>query len=723
MHKNRFSQNISTLGLLAKCLYPLTTIAFAIFAGTFSHAATDIMQRGPFVVHSAEYQLPAKVDPEILDGVKTELWAKTYWPEPPNVSPSFSVPRPILFFLHGNHGTCGQGSAPRDDYGCEYTFSGQCPKNSVVVPNHLGYQYAAEQLASWGFVVVSINANLGITCGDGPDGDDGLIIARGRLVLKHIEKWIEWNSRGGAPKTLGPENQWIRRIDFSNVGLMGHSRGGEGMRAAYNLAISPKNSWKSRLPGLQIKGVFEIGSVDGMSSKVFDANGTSWVQLLPLCDGDVRSLEGRLPFERMLNAKDEANGHPKTLFEVWGANHNFFNTEWQVNDSLGCFQHDPIFKPSLFFSIEQQQVASAAMTAFFKAHLGPDAEPDLDQVFDPLFSLPGPIAQITNVHRDYSILTSDSGNLRLERFLDNKHIGRSGEKFLESNVNVEISEYTQPTFASVSWQKTNNPINHLFEIHWASPNRPQDLSSYSTLDFRVGPQVIQPIVQNPIDFTVTLSDSSGRRSAPLEIRKYVSLIHALHPSASLFQTARIPLANVVGIDLSKTIGIQFNFNHSESGQIQIADIRATSFLVAPNLSDFSQGSQTPSASTRPKVRSFFEGPDSEVMNQLSQIVSRANLVQIRLIEGKNLSETLDTEREQNLEVIVATEHGFPIMDALPVLRWGPVRFTHSRFVQTTKGMQLAFRLTREQYQSLDPNAELSVQYGKEFAWRVWRVFK
>src|SRR5204863_3527690 len=61
------------------------------------------------------------------------------------------------------------------------------------------------------------------------------------------------------------------KIDFTNVGLMGHSRGGQGVLAAYNLyrtpSIDPRATpaditWSSRIPGMNIKGIFEIAPTD-----------------------------------------------------------------------------------------------------------------------------------------------------------------------------------------------------------------------------------------------------------------------------------------------------------------------------------------------------------------------------------------------------------------------------------------------------------------------------
>ncbi|MEK7358289.1 MAG: hypothetical protein AAB250_17715, partial [Bdellovibrionota bacterium] len=240
--------------------------------------APDASIAGPFTVASGEYKFAPSVDPDILADVTTEMWAKVFWPT------DLTVKRPILYFLHGNHATCGQGSNPRNDFDCTYTNEGTCPAGMVVVPNHEGYNYLGLHLASLGYIVVSINANRGITCGSGMDADWGLNIARGRLVLRHIEEWSKWATTGGAPASLGlTPDAFIDHVDLSNVGLMGHSRGGEGVRAALALYREKASTWKTRIPGLEIRGIFEIGAVDGQAGRVLDADDTAWNQLLPMC--------------------------------------------------------------------------------------------------------------------------------------------------------------------------------------------------------------------------------------------------------------------------------------------------------------------------------------------------------------------------------------------------------------------------------------------------------
>ncbi|HTV24537.1 MAG TPA: kelch repeat-containing protein, partial [Polyangiaceae bacterium] len=204
-------------------------------------ASAELLDPAPVPVSTSEYQLPPRVDPSVTSRTFTELWASITRPTTLAAGRRY----PLLLFLHGNHGTCGTGQNPRRDYDCSYTTRGTCPDGFVVVPNHRGYDYAATALAARGFIVVSVNANRGITCGDGDEGDFGFNLARGRLLLRHLQQLAEWD-RGEAetPASLGVS--LMGKLDFNALGLMGHSRGGEGARAAYEQYREAGSPWPRR---------------------------------------------------------------------------------------------------------------------------------------------------------------------------------------------------------------------------------------------------------------------------------------------------------------------------------------------------------------------------------------------------------------------------------------------------------------------------------------------
>jgi len=225
-------------------------LSIALMSHALADTAPDATGAGPYPTATAEYRLPAEIDPNVIAGRFTEVWARVYWPDPlPDNSP-------MLVFLHGNHGTCGTcpggmfigyqcaDGSPRIDSGSQYTTSGTCPPGSVVSPSHEGYGYVADQLASWGYLVVSINVNRGINAATGVPGDSGLNLTRGRMVLKHLWLLSQWN-QGIAPTPDSLGIDLTGKIDFSNVGLMGHSRGGEGQRATYEQYRDAGSPWPS----------------------------------------------------------------------------------------------------------------------------------------------------------------------------------------------------------------------------------------------------------------------------------------------------------------------------------------------------------------------------------------------------------------------------------------------------------------------------------------------
>jgi hypothetical protein len=415
-----------------------------------AQTAPDASGFGPFATTSSEYKLPAAIDPDVTTELATELWARVY--RPATLS---SAPHPLLVFLHGNHGTCGryEGIGPgRFDTDVQYTFSGTCPSGYVVVPSHEGYAYLAERLASWGYIVVSINANRGVTAAPAVEGDRGLNLRRGRLVLKHLQALSQWNTSGGAPASLGFDMQGT--LDFLHVGLLGHSRGGEGVRAAYNLYRDVGSPWPARIGPVRFEGIFEIGPVDGQTSRVLNAVGTAWNVLLPMCDGDVADLQGVRPFDRMMAIRSESPALPKSTFTVWGTNHNFYNTEWQLSDSSGCLGHQKLFG-NLLGSADQRKAALASVLAFFRANVGADADPALGAVLNPQFEVPASLTDITRVDRGYTDSADASVTTTFDDFDQPTGINSSGTANAVSRVTVThggIADHdTSQRVAQVAW--------------------------------------------------------------------------------------------------------------------------------------------------------------------------------------------------------------------------------------------------------------------------------
>lgn len=410
-------------------------------AGTWSPIAEDPTGLGPYAVASQEYHLPAAVDELVLEDRFVEYWAVVW--APTNAPADERLP--LTVFLHGNHATCGTGSNPRRDtnscdrvYSCsarlrasfscivplvassphgtfvlsarrQYTMTGTCPEGFVVVPQHRGYDYIGERLASHGYIVVSLNANRGINSGAGVDGDARLIKARGALILGHLALLADWERGGDSPL-----DEPLPFIDWSRTGLFGHSRGGEAARAVLEFIDFPEQ-WGTQplldrlgevANSIAVQAILEVGAVDyngretNLDEPTFDADGVAWVAVVPTCDGDVSHLAGVRPADRLLYAGSDTSAFSATVF-AWGTNHNFYSTEWQTSDSSGCLGHDALWpSPNGAHSgdcPECREPALFATMALFRGVLGgvvEEHEARLLAFFDSRYSIPGNLTTI-----------------------------------------------------------------------------------------------------------------------------------------------------------------------------------------------------------------------------------------------------------------------------------------------------------------------------------------
>lgn len=688
-------------------------------SASWSGPSPESSAPGPYATSTTEYKMPARVDADVLDKVQTEIWGRVYWP---TKLPESTTKHPLLMFLHGNHATCGSGSSPRNDHSCQYTEEGVCPAGSIVTPNHEGYNYVAEHLASWGYVVVSINANRGITCGGGDNGDWGLVLARGRLILKHLQYWSEWSKNGGAPIEFGNADLFKDRVELGEVGLMGHSRGGEGVRAALSLYRDVGSQWPTRIPGLDIKALYEIGAVDGQSDRTLNAESVAWNQLLPLCDGDVSDLQGRLPFERMTKAlflKKESENRPtaKSLSMVWGANHNFFNTEWQSNDSWTCSggkAHQPLFKKNDYFSLEQQAIALQSMTAFFRAHVGSDRDANFSKQFDPAYSLPSGLTTRTRIDRDYIPGLDINNVILVEDFTAPTGKNPAGPNNLANGITIEHHDYTEPSNAEIAWEYSGD--ERLYQSNFKEYGQGADVSGLTYLDFRVGREYSEYTLGQIVDFSVQLVASDNSLSTPVAVSTYSRIQGPPNDNVELTQTVRIPIRDFTSVDTKAIRGVRFVFNKSSKAKIRLAQIRfgvTTRFLtealnaVPPTDAPPTDALNAPTDSPL-VLAAGGNGPDNAAPRLSANWLGFKAIQKSRFLRGG-----------RGLEIAVRTADHFPVMDELPVLNISNKLFTIARYPPSGRTDVLIFSVPAKAVAQLPSSAKAQVQYGIKAPSRIW----
>ena len=224
------------------------------------------------------------------------LRGRVWWPEAEGRWP-------LLVLLHGQHGTCAMGEQEAllavDDCGDSQGVN-------TPYPNHLGYAYLAEHLASHGYVVASVLAHEVNRLNGRPDVG---MWARGELVLATLDAF-----RDGAD---GVPAEALARADVARAGLMGHSRGGEGVVTAVHVNLARPEAERHAL-----RAVVALAPTDFNGLGVPDV---PLLSLVPYCDGDVSTLHGLRTFDHSRHL-DAAT--PKVQVLVRGTNHNFYNSRW-----------------------------------------------------------------------------------------------------------------------------------------------------------------------------------------------------------------------------------------------------------------------------------------------------------------------------------------------------------------------------------------------------------
>ncbi len=707
-------QRNSILALGSRCAAVSLFVLMAAFSA-WCATAPDASGVGPFDVTSSEYKLPASFDDVVLADapagarLMTELWARVF--RPANLS---GGPYPLLVFLHGNHATCGRIAGAGQghfDINVQYTFDGTCPAGYIVVRSDEGYTYLAERLASWGYIVVSINANRGVNAAPGYSAgasisDRGLNLRRGRLLLRHLEQLYKWHNGEPTPASLG--FSFAGKLDFTNVGLMGHSRGGEGVRAAYNYYIDPSlpargQNWQTAIPGMHIKAIFEIGPVDGQTGLILNASGVVWNVLLPMCDGDVSNLQGVKPFDRMLLDSSEPIPLQKSTFTVWGTNHNFYNTEWQISDSAGCFANKRLFD-HLYGSADERSVGLAAVLALFRGNVGPSADPSFNRNFNPQIDLPSSVTNITRVDRGFSDTRTvfDDFPSTLTNSYDSGGVtfdfgGVPNHSAVQRAAHVEWNGSGPATF---------------FQSNWTSPGSGHDVSGYKTLDFRLSRQCGDAPCTKPdqffnfeTNFSIQLVGKNGQLSNPVQLKNYASLTGPVgglvigvgstpHP---ILETVRIQLTDFGSSSILQNLrGVRFTFDDTKKDEIFLANIR---FSANSGLN----GASVAALEAMPTADTPIDsGSSTNDTNSIKAMKS------VTLANGQS---GVDIQFTSNREFLPQGE--------MLVLKIGNSEFTNSRYPVTGETTAVTFTLTAAEFALLSQGDAVVVQYGSGAGAQAW----
>lgn len=202
---------------------------------------------------------------------------------------------PTLFIIHGNH--------------------------NWLTDSYLGYEYLGTYLASHGYVVVSVDENA---CNELSGEND----ARAVLLLENMRQLKQFNQQ--------KENPLYEKMDYENLALAGHSRGGEAVAEAYlfnSLNYNSDNGNRVFSWNFSIKSVIAIAPVCGQyepADREVELEDVNYLLIHGANDQDVNTFMGMEQYENIhfTGEKDCI----KSAVYIAGLNHGQFNSEWGKYD-------------------------------------------------------------------------------------------------------------------------------------------------------------------------------------------------------------------------------------------------------------------------------------------------------------------------------------------------------------------------------------------------------
>jgi hypothetical protein len=437
--------------------------------------------------------------------------------------------------------------------------------------DYRAYDYLLTHWAANGFIAASIHL-VGQTATD-----------RAKVLFEHI---------GKLKTKFGAKAQ-------NNIGIMGHSRGGEGV------ATVPRLNQQGSL-GHDFRAVISLAPTNQhVDEHIVPPWATPYYVIYGSLDGDVTG-EGA-PSQGLLNSGfalyDKADGESKAMLFVYGATHDRFLTAPSSPD-LDYGWLTPADQAKALSATAHQAIARAYMTAYFRQQLLLD--PQYEELFKGEWVPP-------------SVATADAGKAKLF------------SQYRAAPADRKTIDDFEGTHTATSWQSSTiggtlshtglvaNPLEdslHLADLtysphdtsglvpRWNSsgdrleltiPSNHKDMTSFRAISFRVTQKYDPTGTINPVDldqdFYVLLHDLLAHERA-VKVSKFGRIPYPFvretcwYPNGNTIKSAlctiRIPLhaftiecAGAPRVDLSQVDKLAFVFQFASSGEVEIDDIELT----------------------------------------------------------------------------------------------------------------------------------------------------
>lgn len=470
--------------------------------------------------------------------------------------PEGDGPFPLLLMVHGNH--------------------------QMTDFSDPGYAYLGELLASRGIIAVSVdqnflNLNWPSFIGQQLRTEND---ARGWLLLEHLRQWRAWSEQ--------PDTPFAGKVDWENVGLLGHSRGGEAVvvAAAFNrLPSYPDNAAVKFDYNFNLRALVAVAPIDGQyfpARRSTPVEDVSYLVLHGSNDMDVTWFSGLRAYNRA--AFPGGEGFKAALYIV-GANHGQFNTTWGLYDSgepLNRVYNAAAVMPAA----EQERLAQAAVSAFLAATLQgddsyraffarPQAAPWLpDAPLLNVYAAAGDRA-IGSFEEDIDVTTATLEGATIE--------GEGLSGWSETVVRLKEADM-QSSGVVLKWPETGAATpSYAISLPAGLESGEDDALLFSLAAAETGDKA-----SDPIDLTVEVVDRRGTRArlplswaAPLAPQVESALFKADWmreqaasepvPQSYIFPLAAFAAAEP-GFDPAALAEIRFVFDRSERGGVILDDV-------------------------------------------------------------------------------------------------------------------------------------------------------
>ncbi|MCP4304779.1 MAG: hypothetical protein GY788_07885 [bacterium] len=437
--------------------------------------------------------------------------------------------------------------------------------------HYQNYDYLLEHWARNGFIAVSIDLTFQNTFG----------VARAHMIFEHLTH---------IKSVFGS-----RAAD--NIGLIGHSRGGEGVVTAARL-----NDQLSK--GHSINAVISLAPTNQFTREQLGGSwATPYMVIYGSMDFDVSGVGSWHPWlsstftlgNSGFALWDRASGEDKTMVFVHGATHNGFldGTGWDIEEKWGTSTAD--WNRTIGHGAHKA-IASSYMTAFFRRYLRNETE------WQGLFRrewIPASVAAADGGNVKLYLQYQDDDRVAIDTFEDTHTASSWQASTISGTVSDGGTLVGNPVENELYLVDNNSPHetgglvlewnNSTDHLRFTIPSAHKDLvaAGWSVISLRIGQKVGGSNPANAAqDLYLTLEDGDTptAHSRSIRVGKFFEIpTPHVRDSANLIKSAmvtvRIPLhvfeikvASVDPVSLDNLVAVQLDFGLMSTGEVAIDSV-------------------------------------------------------------------------------------------------------------------------------------------------------